>query len=55
MYDQHPLYIVTDEDKKLIQAELGLKESTIQEDVDSIIDWFNKQPHLVEAGIGNTI
>lgn len=52
MHDQHPLYIVTEEDKKLIRAELGLKESTIQEDVDGIMDWFEKQPHLIEAGIG---
>ncbi|KAJ8712710.1 hypothetical protein PYW08_008014 [Mythimna loreyi] len=47
----HPMFPYTKEDVQEIRKELGLKESTIEEDVDAIIDWFNKQPHLVEAGI----
>ncbi|XP_030031260.1 uncharacterized protein LOC115448096 isoform X2 [Manduca sexta] len=47
----HPLYPCSEEDMQEIRAELGLKESTLQEDIDAILDWFQKQPHLVEAGI----
>ncbi|CAH0595078.1 unnamed protein product [Chrysodeixis includens] len=47
----HPFYPYTKEDVQEIRGELGLKESTIQEDVDAIVEWFLKQPHLVEAGI----
>lgn len=49
---QHPFYPCTEEDKQEIRKELGLKESTMQDDIDSIMDWFKKQPHLIEAGIG---
>ncbi|KAL4712415.1 hypothetical protein ACJJTC_001576 [Scirpophaga incertulas] len=48
---QHPLYPYTEEDKQEIRKKLGMKESTIQDDIDAIMDWFKKQPHLVDAGI----
>ncbi|XP_060806673.1 alpha-tocopherol transfer protein isoform X1 [Amyelois transitella] len=52
---QHPLYPYTEEEKQEIRKELGLKETTIQDDIDAIIDWFKKQPHLIEAGITREI
>lgn len=53
--DVNPIYPHTKEEKQEIRRELGLKDSTIEEDIDAIIDWFQKQPHLVEAGIGRYI
>ena len=50
--EMHPMYPYTKEDVQEIRKELGLKESTLEEDVDAIVEWFHKQPHLVEAGIG---
>ncbi|XP_031764376.1 alpha-tocopherol transfer protein-like [Galleria mellonella] len=52
---QHPLYPYTEEEKQEIRKELGLKESTIQDDIDAILDWFSKQPHLIDAGISRAI
>lgn len=52
MRDEHPLYSYTEEEKQYVRNELGLTENTIEEGIDAIMDWFNKQPHLVEAGIG---
>ncbi|KAJ0173152.1 hypothetical protein K1T71_011328 [Dendrolimus kikuchii] len=49
--NQHPFYITTNEERQEIRRELGLKESTIEEDIDSIMEWFQKQPHLVGGGI----
>lgn len=48
---KHPLYPYTEEEKQEIRKELCLKESAIQSDIDAILDWFKKQPHLVNAGI----
>jgi hypothetical protein len=48
---KHPLYPYTEEEKQEIRKELGMKETTIQDDIDAIMDWFKKQPHLIEAGI----
>ncbi|CAB3222186.1 unnamed protein product [Arctia plantaginis] len=45
------IYPHTKEEKQEIRRELGLKDSAIEEDIDAIIEWFQKQPHLVEAGI----
>lgn len=50
--DQHPFYPSTEEDRLLIRRELGFKESILQEDIDAIIEWFLKQPHLAHAPIG---
>ncbi|OWR55141.1 hypothetical protein KGM_206990 [Danaus plexippus plexippus] len=49
--DQHPLYPCSESDKQEIRRELGMKESILQEDIDAILDWFNKQAHLVHAPI----
>ncbi|KAI5638792.1 CRAL/TRIO domain-containing protein [Phthorimaea operculella] len=49
--DRHCLFPYSDEEKLMIRQELGLKESVIEEDVDMILDWFQKQPHLVPAGM----
>ncbi|XP_075984008.1 alpha-tocopherol transfer protein-like [Anticarsia gemmatalis] len=53
--DFSPLYPHNKEDIQEIRGQLGLKDSTIQEDVDAIIEWFQKQPHLVEAGIDRDV
>ncbi|PZC72925.1 hypothetical protein B5X24_HaOG210360 [Helicoverpa armigera] len=51
VHEIHPMFPCTREDIQEIRRELGLKESTLEEDIDAIIEWFQKQPHLVEAGI----
>ncbi|XP_022834755.1 alpha-tocopherol transfer protein-like [Spodoptera litura] len=51
MDEMHPMFPYTKEDVQEIRKELGLKESTIEGDIDAIVDWFQKQPHLAEAGI----
>ncbi|CAH0402707.1 unnamed protein product [Chilo suppressalis] len=48
---KHPLYPYTEEEKLEIRKQLGMKETTIQDDIDAIMDWFKKQPQLVDAGI----
>ncbi|XP_072934340.1 alpha-tocopherol transfer protein-like [Epargyreus clarus] len=48
---QHPLYPYSEEDKQGILKEHGLKESILQEDVDAILEWYYKQPHLSCAPI----
>ncbi|CAH0713622.1 unnamed protein product, partial [Brenthis ino] len=48
---QHPFYQTTEEDRLLIRKELGFKDSILQEDIDAIIEWFQKQPHLAHAPI----
>lgn len=50
--DQHTLYPISEEDRSSIRKELDFKESILQEDIDAIIEWFQKQPHLVDAPIG---
>ncbi|GBP82183.1 Alpha-tocopherol transfer protein [Eumeta japonica] len=47
----HELLQYTDEEKKEIRKALGLKEDIIESEIQAIIDWFNKQPHLTDAGI----
>ncbi|XP_049879563.1 uncharacterized protein LOC126376288 [Pectinophora gossypiella] len=47
----HPIFPYTAQEKQEIRKELGLKESTIQEGMDSILEWFEKQPHLIDAGL----
>ncbi|CAH0598366.1 unnamed protein product [Chrysodeixis includens] len=48
--DQNPLFPYTKKDKKLILKELNLEEKVLNEGVQSITDWFGKQPHLSDAG-----
>ncbi|CAH2093995.1 unnamed protein product [Euphydryas editha] len=48
---QNPLYPHSLEEKEAILKELELKENLIEEDIDAIIEWFYKQPHLAEAPI----
>lgn len=50
--DQHPFYPTSDDERLQIRKELGFKESILQEDIDAIIEWYQKQPHLVDAPIG---
>ncbi|XP_028167689.1 uncharacterized protein LOC114358028 [Ostrinia furnacalis] len=52
---QHPFFPYTEEEKQEIRKELGLKETGIQEDIDAILEWFRKQPHLVDAGINRAV
>lgn len=52
---QCPLYPWSLKEKEEIRKELGIKESIIKEDVDAIIEWFYKQPHLAEAPIGKIL
>ncbi|XP_063832992.1 uncharacterized protein LOC135082161 [Ostrinia nubilalis] len=52
---QHPFFPYTEEEKQEIRKELGLKEAAIQEDIDAILEWFRKQPHLVDAGINRAV
>ncbi|KAL0818349.1 hypothetical protein ABMA28_008827 [Loxostege sticticalis] len=52
---QHPLFPYTEEEKQEIRKELGLRETGIQEDINAILEWFRKQPHLVDAGINRAI
>ncbi|CAH2093988.1 unnamed protein product [Euphydryas editha] len=49
--DQIPLFPYSLEEKEAILKELGLKENLIEEDIDAIIEWFYKQPHLAKAPI----
>ncbi|XP_004928861.2 alpha-tocopherol transfer protein [Bombyx mori] len=53
--EQHPLLICTEEDKEEIKRLLEIKDARLHEDIEAILDWFNKQPHLVEAGIDRDI
>ncbi|XP_061723105.1 uncharacterized protein LOC133529411 isoform X2 [Cydia pomonella] len=36
---------------RTIEKNLECSEEGLKEDVDAIMDWFQKQPHLVDAGI----
>ncbi|XP_052738971.1 alpha-tocopherol transfer protein [Bicyclus anynana] len=47
----HPFYQCTEDEMLEIRKEVGLKESILQEDIDAILDWFYKEPHLADAFI----
>ncbi|XP_050353579.1 alpha-tocopherol transfer protein-like [Nymphalis io] len=49
--ESHPMYPYTDDEKQQIRKELGLKDNILQEDIDSILEWYYKQPHLAGAPI----
>nr|XP_026489045.1 alpha-tocopherol transfer protein-like [Vanessa tameamea] len=49
--ESHPMYPYTDEEKMQIRKEFGIKDNILQEDIDSILEWFYKQPHLAKASI----
>lgn len=50
-----PLLKYSEEEKREILKECGLKESLIEEDIEAIKEWFYKQPHLAEAGIDSDL
>lgn len=50
--ESHPFYPCTTEEKEEIRKEAGIKDSVLQEDIDAILDWFYKEPHLADAVIG---
>ncbi|XP_039752548.1 alpha-tocopherol transfer protein-like [Pararge aegeria] len=50
-FGSHPLYPCTEEEKLAIRKEVGIKDNILQEDIDSILDWFYKEPHLADAFI----
>ncbi|XP_063388744.1 alpha-tocopherol transfer protein-like [Cydia fagiglandana] len=47
----HKLFPHTTEERIAIEKYLECSEEGLKEDVAAIMDWFQKQPHLVEAGI----
>lgn len=49
---QHGLMVYTEEDKQAVKKEIGLKDSVLEEDIDAILEWFRKEPHLADAPIG---
>lgn len=49
---QHHMFLYTEEDKQMVKKETGLKDNVIEEDIEAILDWFKKQPHLTNAPIG---
>lgn len=48
---RHPIYSYTEEEKNDIRKEFGLTENMIQEDIDALTEWFEKQPHLIASGV----
>ncbi|CAK1590213.1 unnamed protein product [Parnassius mnemosyne] len=48
---EHHMVLYTEEDKQAVKKENGLKDSGLKEDIDAIMEWFKKQPHLAEAPI----
>ncbi|XP_050679646.1 alpha-tocopherol transfer protein-like [Leptidea sinapis] len=52
-FDSNFLYAYTADEKEQIRNEIGLKDNNIKEDVSSILEWFNKQPHLAAAPINH--
>ncbi|CAG5022659.1 unnamed protein product [Parnassius apollo] len=48
---QHYMVLYTEEDKQAVKKEIGLKDGVLEEDINLIIEWFKKQPHLAEAPI----
>ncbi|CAH2052277.1 unnamed protein product, partial [Iphiclides podalirius] len=52
---QHHIFPYTEEDKQMVKKETGLKDSVLDEDIDAVLQWFKKQPHLAEAPIEREI
>ncbi|XP_013167532.1 PREDICTED: alpha-tocopherol transfer protein-like isoform X1 [Papilio xuthus] len=48
---QNNLLLYTEEDKQAVKKEIGLKDSVLEEDIDAILEWFKKEPHLAESPI----
>ncbi|XP_034827505.1 alpha-tocopherol transfer protein-like isoform X1 [Maniola hyperantus] len=49
--ESHPFYPCTEAEKLAIRKEVGIKDGIFQEDIDAILDWFYKEPHLADAVI----
>ncbi|XP_026729919.1 uncharacterized protein LOC113495413 isoform X2 [Trichoplusia ni] len=49
--DECSLFHCTEKEKAEIRKEVGVTEAAINDGVDAIFEWFNKQPHLAEAGL----
>ncbi|XP_061723094.1 uncharacterized protein LOC133529402 isoform X2 [Cydia pomonella] len=53
--EQISIFPYSAEERKTILKELGFTEKGLEEDVEAIMDWFQRQPHLVEAGIESEV
>ncbi|XP_047999108.1 alpha-tocopherol transfer protein-like [Leguminivora glycinivorella] len=53
--EQIRIFPYTAEERRRMIKEFGFTENGIKEDVEAIMDWFKRQPHLVEAGIDSEV
>ncbi|XP_063628802.1 alpha-tocopherol transfer protein-like [Cydia splendana] len=53
--EQISIFPYSAEEREIVLKEFGFTETGIKEDVAGIMDWFQKQPHLVEAGIDSEV
>ncbi|KOB78776.1 Alpha tocopherol transfer protein, partial [Operophtera brumata] len=45
---QHPIFAYSMQERQQILEETGFNEKQLQADVDTVLDWYQKQPHLPE-------